>query len=310
MRPLVLLVLAAPAHGQFSFQRGHYYGAADYYNNSPQTIYEYDAIGQQVGAITLSYAYELHGLAFGPDGLLYAVSERPYPSVGYTVYAIGSNGAVHAAYQSSNGIGGFIGTGKIAFDSAGHFFVASRVGLDRFDTGNPNSGTLIYHEAMDIGVTDVKALPNGNLLVANDSELREITSGGSFVRSYSPGGSNRFYQLRGIEYDPISNLIFTCQLGAGIGNQEHTLAKLNGSTGALISYTTFSYPQDLVLAADGRLVASSWVQPPGIFSRQPLQIGAFGGSDAPFFITYLPEPGMINFAGLVLLSFVLRRRAV
>src|SRR4051794_1893722 len=91
----------------FRFISGNFYGSQG------NTIVSYSASGTQLGTLPLPWANELRGLAFGPDGLLYAVSTN---GDGFNVYALDASGQVHQTYPYPAWIGGNISWGKIAFD--------------------------------------------------------------------------------------------------------------------------------------------------------------------------------------------------
>lgn len=281
------------ARAAIEFTNGHFY-AASY---ASRTIDEYDAAGAVVGSMTLpsTLAWEFRGIAFGPDGLLYAVSPAN-TGTGFSVFALDSTGDVQATYGYADSyLNGNISTGKITFDGAGHFWVSGPA-LVRFEIGNTTSGTAVPYGSV---VYDLEPLPGGNLLIVGEYNLSEISPSGAIVRDL-PGGTN----YRGVEYNPVTNTIFTTELG-------HTgaffqLRKRDGATGSLLDSEYFWYGDDMFLASDGRLIVGSRTQAPGIFSQDLSPLGALGSIDRMFVTQYtVPEPASI--AGLAVLLLGWRR---
>ena len=150
------------ANAGFTFTPGHIY--TTYTNIGSRDIFEYSETGTFLGSLTppsLVEDDELRGIAFGPDGFLYAVKLH-FAQSGFSVLALDTLGNVHASY-SMGGIYVFgdLARGKIALDQQ-YIYVAG-VAVVRFTLGDPNSGVVIYDKN---GATDVKILPNGHLFVA------------------------------------------------------------------------------------------------------------------------------------------------
>jgi hypothetical protein len=269
-------MILLPAASLADFTPGDFYTA----NYSSNTIIYYDGSGARVGSFTvpLGVADEVRGLAFGPDGLLYAVAAF---QGGINVVALDSDGHVQQAYPYNAWIGGNISYGKIDFDQSGSFYVGTSDGLVRFDLGDPASGTLLTHG----DIFAVRALPSGNLLIASSYAISEIDNSGSFVRSIQPHGVF-FADLRGLAYDASSDTIFATMLGY-TGNYFQLMA-LEGTTGDLLAQTYFWYGDDICLASDGRLIVGSRTQSPGIFTEDLNQLGSFAG-DSRMFVTQVPE---------------------
>lgn len=302
---LIALACSMPSSASIVFEDYHFYGTDDQMApglEARRTIYQYGPYGDFRGTLVLpsSLTSEIRGCAFGPDGLLYVVSVANF---GFKVFALDAAGTVHRQYgYSSNYIGGSGTYGKINFDSSGNFYVGGLAGLVRFDADDVSSGTIIYPTSGN-GIADMKPLPNGNILAINDNELFEITSSGSFVRSYNPGPGHPWSTLWGIEYDAAKNEIFVAELDGGSADY---IMKLDGTTGQYISSTTFTYAHDLVLAQNnGWLVATSWTLRPGVFTEDLGFVGQFGTVARPFFMTQLPEPASIM--GLVVLILFSRK---
>jgi hypothetical protein len=102
------------ANAGFTFTPGHLYST---YNGSEPNIYEYSETGTFLASLTpasLIAGDELRGIAFGPDGFLYAVKVHCAQS-GFNILVLDSSGNVQATYT----IGGIYlcgdaGYGKIA----------------------------------------------------------------------------------------------------------------------------------------------------------------------------------------------------
>jgi hypothetical protein len=271
-------MILLPAASLADFTPGDFYTA----NSVSNTIIYYDGSGAVVGSFTVpaSVADVVRGLAFGPDGFLYAVAAF---DGGINVLALDSDGNVQQAYPFNAWIGGNLSFGKIDFDQNGSFYVGTFDGLVRFDLGDPPSGTLLTHGA----IFAVRALPWGNLLIASSYAISEIDNSGSFVRAIQPNGIF-FVDLRGLAYDASSDTIFATMLGYSPGNDFQLMA-LDGTTGDLVAQTSFWYGDDICLASDGRLTVGSRTQSPGIFTEDLNQLGSFAG-DSRLFVTQVPEP--------------------
>ncbi|MCP4250029.1 MAG: hypothetical protein GY778_23555, partial [bacterium] len=168
-----LIAYCGPAQA-FDYTVGDFYGT-NYFSN---TIVHYDSSGTIVDSMTVpdGLAEDVKGLAFGPDGLLYAVAER---QSGFAVLALDASGSVQQTYPyTPNYIGGNLSYGKLAFDAQGRFYVGGGGGLVSFSLGAPGSGALIYPS----GTYDVEALPSGNLLLVTSYDLLEVTNTGALVR--------------------------------------------------------------------------------------------------------------------------------
>src|ERR1700720_3761337 len=139
---VVLAGVIATAQNAFSaitFVPGDYY-TSNYFS---LTITQYDPAGQVVGTVTVpsSLGGEVRGLAFGPDGLLYATLSRD--SGGFAVLAFNSSGAVQQSYLGTVYVAGNLSYGKIALDRH-YLYIAGQDSLTRYTLGDPSSATVIY----------------------------------------------------------------------------------------------------------------------------------------------------------------------
>ncbi len=276
----LIIVSVSCAHA-FSFSEGHFYAT----RYDTHFITEYDSSGNIIDTLNLSSLdgdQYLRGLAFGPDGLLYATVGQMN---NFKVLAINSSGNIQQTYMHTGAVGGNISYGKIDFDNNGHFYVGDGVGIIRFNTGGPLSGDRFSN--VTSGVFDIKTLSNNNMLVVTDYNLLELDSSGNQVREILPSvtlGDNR-----GIEYDPNANVIYLSMLG--YSNFYDRIIKLDGTSGQMLDNEYFNYADDLLLTDDGRLIAASRVQSPGIFNTNLGYLGSFGGGEQMFVTQYvIPEP--------------------
>jgi hypothetical protein len=222
----------------------------------------------------------VRGLAFSPDGLLYATMSRG--SDGFAVLALRSNGSVAATYEGSAYIG-HQSFGKIAMDNQ-YLYVAGDI-LTRFLIGDPSSGTTIY-----TGVWDVKPLPNGNLFAAEQGNVDEITTSGVFVRRIYLMGGNHFNDIRGIEYNPATNILFVTHLGHS--DFFLRIMRVNATTGDLLSSVVLSYPEDLFLDAAGRLLVGSFDVSPTFFTQDLVQGHTLAGGQRMMVTQYAPAQAL------------------
>jgi hypothetical protein len=261
----------------FAFVPGHYYTS----DSSSLLITEYDSTGTVIGWYTVPFGLgeELRGLAFGPDGLLYADLSRG--SSGFVVLALQSDGNVVASYAGSVYVAGNASFGKIAMDGQ-YLYVCGQDVLTRFLLGAPSSGTTIY---MDNQIFDVKPLPNGHLFVASAYHVDEITTSGMFVRRISlTGGSNFFADIRGIEYNPQTNILFVTHLGyTGFYDR---IMRVDATTGALLNSAIFSYADDLFLDVSGNLLVGSDINSPTFYSQDLVSLNSLSGGQQMFVTQY------------------------
>jgi hypothetical protein len=225
---------------------------------------------------------ELRGIAFGPDGLLYAVMVH-FADSGFQVLALDSSGTVHQTYRM-DGIYLFGGGsyGKIAIDDQGNMYVAGGTALVHFTIGDPSSGAVLY--PLD-QAEDVKILPTGNLFVAWDYGVDEITSTGTFVRTVVFSNGIDFVNIWGIEYNPATNKLFVTQLGTT--GSIYSILRVNASTGEIETGALLNYASDLFLTASGNLAVGSWTENAQIYDQDMMLVGPLG-NEARFFVTQYP----------------------
>src|SRR5262249_42919596 len=95
---VVALLSSLPADAGLTFTLGHLYSTSGA-GGSPD-IFEYSETGIFLSSITpqsLIAGDELRGIAFGPDGLLYAVKMH-FAESGFEILALDSSGNTHATY--------------------------------------------------------------------------------------------------------------------------------------------------------------------------------------------------------------------
>jgi hypothetical protein len=274
---LVFAVIWTVSANGFTFTPGHFYSASNGLG-SPD-IYEYSETGTFLSAIipqSLIPGDELRGIAFGPDGFLYAVKIH-FPDLGFQILAFDSSGNIQMTYTKGDvGLGGDSGYGKIAFDQQ-YIYVAGAY-LFRFTFCDPNSGVSIYSNN---GVIDVKTLSNGDLFVAWAYGVDETTNEGTIVRSIPLIGAD-WANVQGIEYDPAINKLFATELG--YSGFDSPLMRIDASTGVLENWVYFNYGNDLFLTQSNTLLVGTYVQPPGIFDENLASLGSLG-TEARVFVT-------------------------
>ena len=272
------------ANAGLSFTPGHIYSTST--SGSKTNVFEYTAEGTFLDSLTvpsLAQDDELRGIAFGPDGLLYAVMVH-FADSGYQVLALDSSGIVHQTYRM-DGVYIFGGGsyGKIAIDDQGNMYVAGGSALVHFTISDPNSGTVLYVPKLP-QVEDVNILPNGHLFVAWDFGVDEITSAGAFVRTVVSSTGPDFVNIWGIEYNPATDKLFVTQLGAG---SMYSILRVNASTGEIETGTYLRYASDLFLTASGTLVVGSWTETAQLYNQDLMLVGPLG-TEPRFFVTQYP----------------------
>jgi len=271
---------------------------SNYFSN---TINYYQNNGTFAGSFSVpsSYGDEVRGMAFGPDGLLYAVTSKGIS--GFDVLAIDSSGTVENTYFGTSYVAGNLSSGKITFGENGEFFVAGGDSLTAF-TSHDASGSIIYNNNQ---VFDAANLPNGDLLVLSAYNLQEITPEGSVVRTLN---STYLVDARGVAYDAATNDIYVSMLG--YTNNNFQLMRLNGKTGALENSTSYWYGDNIILTADNRLIVGSRTLAPGIFDLKLNYLGTLGTEQQMFVAQApVPEPPILLLLGTGLLGLLgLNRR--
>jgi N-acetylneuraminic acid mutarotase len=268
---------ATPA---FSFVPGNYYTST----YTSRVITQYDSTRNVVGSYTVpcEFGDAVKGLAFSPDGLLYAA--MPRGSTSFAVVALRSDGSVAASYPGSGSITGNLSYGKIAMDN--QYLYVGGPGVTRFLLGNPFSGTTIYTGS----AFDVKPLPNGHLFVASASSVEEITSTGTFVRRIQLTGGQSFYDIRGIEYNPATNILFVTHRDRN--EFDYKIMRVNATTGALLSSVAFSDADDLFVDSRGNLLVGSRSQIPTFYSQDLVRGNTLNGGQQIFVTQYAPAQAL------------------
>ena len=259
----------------------------DYYTSNyfSLTITQYDPTGRVVGTFIVPsiLGEEVRGMAFGPDGLLYTTVSRG--TNGFAVLAFDSSGTVQRTYLGTVYVAGNLSFGKIALDRQ-YLYVAGQDSLTRFALGDPSSGTIIY---TNLQIFDVKILPSGNLLVASDIDIAEITQNGGVVRDIplvASGG--RFVNVRGIEYDPVTDDMFVTNIA--FTNFYFELMRINATTGVLEKSVSFHYADDIFLDLEGDILVGSPDLSPTFFTHDLDQMGTLAGGQQMFVTRFLPWP--------------------
>src|SRR5439155_13024365 len=115
---IAMLVLAVAcnlsnANADFTFTPGHIYTTYDEVGNT-RDILEYSETGTVLGSLTIPSLIEgdeLHGIAFGSDGFLYAVKVHG-GDLGFSIIVLDSSGTVQDTYTYGNVYFGNISYGK------------------------------------------------------------------------------------------------------------------------------------------------------------------------------------------------------
>lgn len=285
------------AHAQVIIPNDIY--TADY--NS--VIKHYSSTGAFVNSFSISATYgsEVKGMAYGPDGLMYATVG--IDAGGFNVVALNSAGNVVQSYSGSEGVNGNLSYGKIGFATNGQFFVAGQNHLRRFTVGNP-TGTVVYTSLGQ--VFDVKGLPWGNLLVLSGNQIQEITTSGAVVRTINTSIS--LASAMGIEYYPATDSIYVTMFG--FTGQFYRVMRINGQNGLVEKNVMYTQPDDLSLTVDNKLLVGSGSLNVGIFDLDLNQIGSLPGGQQNFVMQFaaVPEPSSFVLLGLATVSCVVQRR--
>jgi hypothetical protein len=271
------------ANAGFTFTPGHIYSTWTFGNTT--NVIEYSVDGTFLGSLTIPSLVqddELRGIAFGPDGLLYAVMVH-FADSGFQVLVLDSSGIVHQTYRMEGVyVWGNEGSGKIALDQQ-YIYVGGGDDLVRFTMGDPTSGESIYTNNQ---VFDVNILPSGHLFVCSAYQVDEITKSGSFVRTVVFTNGIDFVDIRGIEYNPATNKLFVTQLGTT--GSKYSILRVNASTGEIETGTLFNYANDLFLTASGNLAVGSWTETARIYNQDLIFVSPLG-TDQRQFVTQYPS---------------------
>jgi hypothetical protein len=294
---LAMVVLASTAAA--NFEQNHYYCSA---RPLYPDIVHYDETGVAVETFSFpaTVTTDVRDLAFGPDGLLYVVVRQ---TPGFAVLALDDTMTIQETYPVPSGwVLGNVVYGKIFFDDGGQFYVVDGTGMYQFSVGDAFSATLLFAG----GGYGAALLPSGNFLFILDYNLREISPTGVIIREIATAGA-RYVNLRAVAYDESDDTIFLSMLGDS-GQGYHRVLHIASDTGDLIHHTTFTYTFDLLFDNSGNLVLGSNYYAPGVFTKDLVQLGAFGGSQAAFVAQVRDStPGVptISTAGLIVLAIAI-----
>jgi hypothetical protein len=273
------------ANAGFSFTPSHIYSTSTFGNTT--NVMEYTADGTFLGSLTipsLVQGDELRGIAFGTDGLLYAVMVH-FSDSGFQVLALDSSGTVHQTYRMGGvDVWGNASSGGIALDQQ-HIYVGGGDDLVRFTIGNPTSGMSIYTNNQ---VFDVNVLPNGHLFVCSAYQVDEIMNTGGLVRTVVFTDGINFVDMRGIAYNPDTNKLFITQYGTT--GSTYSILRVNAATGEIETGTRFNNAIDLFLTDAGTLVVGNTSETARIYDQNMILVGPLG-TDQRQFVTQYPTGG-------------------
>jgi len=243
---------------------------------------------------------ETKGIAFGPDGNLYVVLDRLFTSA--RLVSVDAHGAISESYALPVATGGNLSYGKLEFTGDGTVYVGTAAGIVSIQLGDPGSARLLAEQTRD--AFDLAVLPGGNLLMISSYSLDEIDGDGNLVRTITLSDPNHvsdasfFFvnDLRGIEYDPITDRVFVSMLGNSDNLSFVTMA-FDLATGILLDIGSFTYGDDMFLAGDTLLLGSR-TEAPWILSPVDLSIlGRLDGAERMFVtrnaVAVVAEPGTL-----------------
>ena len=263
---IVLVICLSPGWLRAEFIEGHIYSTNSFYAG----VIEYDlADGHQVGATAFSLGQDnFGGVAFGPDGLLYAAIDNSTDNLDRVV-SMDSSGAVVETYDF--GDLGVFRRGQIAFGVGGEFYVSGDHGVLGAAIGSSAAATSIYSNPVD----DIAYSGSGSLYVTDTStgSLVEISTTGVVLRTVAivDPGNVLFRPLeypRGVAYDPVGNDLFV--------TADFAVVKMDAATGVVLAAAdpVASDPSDLFLAGD-RLVLGDDDRNGGIYDLDLNLVTAF-----------------------------------
>ncbi len=232
-----------------------------------------------------------YGLAFGPDGNLYASSS-------------GSNSLLRYNGQTGAFIDAFVPPGSglafpegFAFGPDGNLYVSSP-NSDEIFRYNGQTGAFIdiFVPAGSGGLdrpVGIRFGPDGNLYVSSfftHQILRYNGQTGAFINDFVSAGSGGVFQPTGLVFGPDGNLYVS-----GRGND--AVLRYNGKTGAFIDHFVppasggLLGPHELAFGPDGNLYVC------GQFSKQILR---YNGKTGAFINAFVPagSPGLDDPIGL------------
>lgn len=230
-----------------------------------------------------AYTEAFYGLAFGPEGNLYAAGNI----LGYgTIFKFSPDGRLLSEFAGPRT------PGNIAFDAVGRLYVISSTWPESPSQGlvvryNRNTGALIdtfvTAGSGNAGLlTDLAFGPDGHLYVAdyNQGILRYDGSTGAFLGVFAPNGRGGLSAPRALLFGPDRNLYVSSE-------NSNAVLRFNGQTGAFIDNFVpagsggLSAPRGLAFGHDGHLYVSSWG------SHQVLR---FNGTTGAFIDSFVQPP--------------------
>lgn len=271
-----LVILAAmsvfPDRAESSFVPGHIYATT----GSSWALTEYDRNGSIVGQIGVNAGGAVRGLAFGPDGLLYAtiVDENSF-----LVVAVDGQGTIRAEYEGRGRISGSTQHGRLALDDD-HIYVGVGRSVQRFRRDGSERPIYLYtHDKLHVDVYDIEIRPNGNLIVASTYEIEEITPDGEFVRNLGDPEPFRYNHIRGIALGPQAESLFVTHHGTtGFFSR---IIRVHSRRGILAQNVRFA-GSGMIVTEDDRLVVAGRNGPPRIFTTGLVPLGDFEGETVAF----------------------------
>jgi hypothetical protein len=285
----------AAARADFTFTPGHYYAA----NAQSPVLSEYSQSGALLGTLILpsSEARDLRGITFGPDGLLYASA---IGDAGPAVLALDASGAIRQKYRlPAAALRDNIATGKITFNGTTGY-VTSPYTSARFQVGDPGSVTPILS---NLDVYDLDVLPGGDLVVAINRDVYELTAAGDYVRRVAM--AETYVDVRSVAYDRPSGKLFVAHLtGTGF---PYSLLRIDPVRNVLEDYEPFPNATDLFITDSGNLLVGNRGLAPRLYSQDLDLLTEFQGGPQ-IFVTQAPVPEPAAVAALALAASALLRR--
>jgi len=129
----------------------------------------------------------------------------------------------------------------------------------------------------------VVALPSGNLFVADDYRIWEMTTNGVIVRRVAPNQS--FRATQGRAYDAATNRIFVSQLGSA--NANFQIVSLDVTNDVVLNEITYDSPAAITLSSTDTLVIGGF-QPAKTFDEDLNQIGVLQSTVPQLFVAEMP----------------------
>ncbi len=282
---LLFLALAADGAAQvgttLTAQRGHRYGVAE------RDINQYDETGALVNRLSLGTP--MCGIAWGPDGLLYAVVNSFSPALPH-VRAMQPDGTLVRTHLFTGVIWSALGHGGLAFDHRrGRFYVGTMDGIYRFEVGGGAGTPINTIRTFDLNVASNGDLyaNSGDFLLRLDAEGVEIERNAQLTVNGQPApGLSSLAEARGIVHDAHANLTYVTMFGIAAGSAR--VLVLDGIGPELLHSISFPNPVDLTLAIDGSLLLGSRNHAPTWFDTT-LQLIGQGSGEPTVFVTAYPD---------------------